>query len=74
MKKNVLLIMAVVFVTLTLGACVKNRVCECKSASDPSVNYNYSYSMISKKQGTADCENQQTAGRILNADYTCELK
>jgi len=74
MKKTNLLIVALIFVTLSLASCVKNRVCECKSSADPSMNYNTTYSMVSKKQGTADCENLQTAGRIATPDYSCTLK
>ncbi len=74
MKRTVLLVACICAVAFLTSSCVKTRVCECKSASNPSVNYNFTYEMIGKTQGTADCENQQTSGRINTPDYTCELK
>jgi hypothetical protein len=75
MKRITCLFVAMLFLTLTLISCVKSRVCECKSAINPSSNYNYTISPKSKSLAQADCENYQTDGRTSSTpDYSCELK
>jgi len=74
MKKTYLLIVAIIFISLWLTGCSQTWVCECKSASNPSLNNNITYTIDSKKEAKANCENVQTGNRVGTPDYTCFLK
>lgn len=74
MKRSILLIAGIIAVAMLTTSCLKTRVCECKSVADPTQNYNYTYDMVGKTVATADCENQESSGKIYAPDYTCELK
>jgi hypothetical protein len=76
MKRITLLVAAFAAIAFLSTSCVKDWVCSCTSAVDPSKNYNYTYDLSNKTTAKADCENQQTSGRSSYSlpDYTCEIE
>jgi hypothetical protein len=75
MKRITFLSFALIFAAFSLTSCLKTRTCECRSAINPTANYNYSVGPESTSKAKADCENYQFDGRTSSApDYTCELQ
>jgi hypothetical protein len=74
MKRIAFLLVAMFFAAITMTSCLKSRICECRSASNPNADENFTTAMGSKSKATAECENHQFDGRTSTPDYTCTLK
>jgi hypothetical protein len=73
--RKVIFIIGIVFLAVMATSCVKNRVCKCTSAINPTANENFIYEMEDKTSAEANCENEQFHGRVTKAtDYTCVLE
>jgi hypothetical protein len=71
MKRTIFLLAALLFITASMTSCLKTRTCECRSASNPSSNYNYTVGPSSLKKAKAECENYEFDSGIT--DYSCDL-
>jgi len=74
MKRATFLVVAMLFLAVTLTSCFKTRICECRSAAHPDLDKNVTVGPGNKTNAKADCENEQFNYQSQYPDYTCTLQ